>query len=256
MQSPSNARDDGVVQQPLKILRVSRGRFRHKPPRVGKMDFRTPSDAGKIHARIVAKPGQTIARAATIGIDEGNDLIGSPHAFDEMFHRHSWVVDGRLNAREKKDVHRISTDGERPKNRVLLQVRDSRAQSLNKIQQILPDHTHHLPERISRKELNDRGESPQQRVINWRTQLAEDRSLDAQPTGGFERAATIEPFGRLEPFTEFTGVFVQTQILENQRERAGRRQVIWKLVMIEIVEGRIVKVANINHASPGIREVR
>ena len=79
---------------------------------------------------------------------------------------------------------------------------------------------------------------------------------DAQPARGFHRPAGVEPFGRLQPVAELPRILVNPEMLQHQAQRAHRRMVLGKLVVIEISPLRRMLAAHIHHRGGRIRQIR
>ncbi len=120
--------------------------------------------------------------------------------------------------------------------------------------QILADHPHHFPQRISPLQFLRQRKPPQQRHIDRRTQLVHRIPFHPHPFRRRHRPPAIEPFRRLQPIAKLQRVLVNPDVLQHQRKRTRRRMLPRKLMMIEIPPRRIVLVPNIHHRNRRIRQ--
>ncbi len=182
--------------------------------------------------------GKSKSGAAAVGIDEPVD--GFAEVVEVAGEAGGRVVRHRVGARHVEHADPLVAVAELEDGGVFGDEVDPLAQGAQIHEEVLADHAHDLPDRIAGLELAFLGEAAQEGDVDGGIEAVDEGSLDPEPVGGGEGAPRVEPLGRLEPFAEGAGVLVETEVLEDEGERADRRVVGGELVVVEIPARGIV----------------
>ena len=219
------------------------------------MHIRFPGDAREIEAEMVVETRQRKARAAPIRIHHACH----PLAFRETRRIPRKPRRGILGnvRRTWQEQHAERFDGmlELPDLATARDLVEFFPQRPQVADQVAADPFHHLPHRLAGTDLGHAREAPKQREIHRRVQLREKLALHTEPRRRLHRAAGVEPFRHLQPVAILPGVLVKPQIHQHQAQRARRRMILGKLVVIEVPAPRIVLSADIDHRRGGIVEI-
>lgn len=165
------------------------------------------------------------------------------------------LVGKRLGPRNEQDLEGPARRLDFPKFPHIADEVQPRPQRSQVIQQILADPAHHLPQRLARLQPRNRRETPQQRGVDWRVKFKQRLALHSEPARCLVGAARVEPFRRFQPVAKRPRVLVNPEMLQNQTQRASRRIVLRKLVVIEISPLRRMLVADVHHRSGQISKI-
>lgn len=221
---------------------------------MGKVNAGVAGQSRKIEPWVVAKAFEAVARAATVRTDDADDLIGEVATFDEAIEAEGRLLGQRLGARQEKNQRGLSPEIECPKLGVHGEEVEARAEGFDVVDDILTDQAHDFPERLARFDASRAREASKQRGGDRRVETREGFGRHAEPFRRLDRSTRVEPFGGFKPVAEAAGVVVKSEMLEHQRQRAGRRMIARELMMIEIVEPRLVAMTDVDDADGRIGE--
>ena len=218
------------------------------------VDARGVGEAGEVDAGVVAVALETVAGAAAIGADDGNDFFFETTAADEAIETERRFVGQRIGAWEEKDLCGLAGEIEGPDFGVLLEKGEAGAERRDIGDEVRADEAHHFPKWLAGLVARGERELFEERGSDGRVEAGEDVGRGAEPFGGIDRTASVEPLGGFEPIAELAGVVVESEVLQHERERTSGRMILGKLVMIEVVEVRLVTVTNVDNADGSVGE--
>ncbi len=222
---------------------------------MGEVHARGLREAREVEARVILKTGESVARAAAVGNDGGDDFGDETLGFDVAIDAHGRLLGQRIGAGEEEDFRGDVAEVERPDLGMAGDKIEAGAEGADVVQKILADHAHDRPQRIGGLKARGEGEAAEQGNVDRRVELRESVAVDAEEFGGGDGASAIEPLGGFEPVAKLAGVGVETEVLQNEGKGAGGRVVFRELVVVEIIERRLVTMADIDDGNGGIGEV-
>ena len=244
-----------LEQEVLKSGDGGGGGFGHKSAGVGEMDLGVSGEACEIDPGGVVVARKSIARAAPVGIDQGDGFAVQTLALEKQVEAAGGFVGQGVGAGQEEDFGGAVGKGEGPDLGMIPEEVEAGAEGFQVIDEVLADHAHDFPDRVAGFEEIRPGEPAEKGDVDGGVELIEDLAFDAEPLGGGMRAAAVEPFGGFEPITKHPGVLVEAKVLEDKGEGAGGGVVLGKMVMVEVVAVGVVEVSHIHHAECGIVQV-
>ena len=249
------ARVGGQQEQGAEVGGSGERCFRHETARMGEVHTRSFREAREVEARVILKTRESVARAAAVGHDGGDDFGGETLGFDVAVDAHGRLFGQRIGAGQEENFRGGVGEVERPDLGVAGDKVETGAEGSDIVQKILADHAHDRPQRIAGFKTCREGEAAKQGNIDRRVELRESVAVDAEELGGGDGASAIEPLGWFEPVAKLAGVSVEAEVLQNEGKGAGGRVVFGQLMVIEIIERRLVAMADIENGNGGIGEV-
>jgi len=249
------ARVRGQQEQRAEVGGSGERCFRHETARMGEVHARGLRETREVEARVILKTSESVARAAAVRDDGGDDFSGKTLGFDVAVDAHGRLLGQRIGAGQEENFRGGVGEIERPDLGVAGNKVEAGAEGPDIVQKIFADHAHDRPQRIAGRKTRSEGEAAKQGDVDRGVELRESVAVDAEELGGGDGASAIEPLGGFKPVAKLAGVGVDAEVLQNEGKRAGGRVVFGQLVVVEIIERRLVAMADIEDGNGGIGEV-
>lgn len=225
--------------------------LRHKAARMGEVDVGLFVDAGEVVEWVVVVAGEAVAGAAAVGVDEGGDGFVFADGGEITINAGGGFVGEGIGAGDEEDF--VVVDG--PDLRLLGDVVEAGAEFAQVLEEIGADVAEDFPQGLTGLKALGFGKATQHGDVDGGVELVHGVAVHTKPLGGDVGAAGVEPFSRLQPVAELTGVFIHTEMLQHEAQRAHGRVIGRELMVVEVVALRGVLAADIDDSYRGISEI-